>query len=90
MPQPGDRGGLLLGTELVEAGADPGPHVRTEFVLAFMRALIKNTMNGDVLALSIAAAQHQTGASDEEVRLLAEAVRNERPICNGSDFFPGF
>jgi hypothetical protein len=55
-----------------------------------MRALIKNTMNGDVIALSLMDARRQTGASDEEVRLLTEAVRNERPICNSSDFFPKF
>ena len=81
---------VLRGDELVEERADPRPQVRPELVLAFMRALIRNTMNGDVIALCLMSARRQTGASDEEIQLLTEAIRNERPLCNGSDFFPGF
>jgi len=79
---PEHRGGLLLGTELVETGADRGSQVRPELMLAFFRALIRNTFNGDAIALALLSAKSASGASDEEVRLLAEAIRNERPACN--------
>ena len=83
-------GGLLRGVELVAAGAHPGPQVRPELVIAFVRALIKNTMNGDVIALALMRARSESGASEEEVRALVQAIRNERPACNCSDMFPDF
>lgn len=86
-----ERGrGLLRGTELVAEGAPARPHVRPELLLAFFRALIKNTMNGDVIAISLMRARSESGASDEEVRALVQAIRNERPACNTSDMFPDF
>jgi hypothetical protein len=84
------RGGVLLRSQQLASGAHPRPNVRPEFLLAFVRALIRNTTNGDLIALSIIAAKSETGASDEEVQVLADAIRNERPVCNRSDFFPDF
>lgn len=74
----------MRGTELVahEEG-DRGPHVRPELLLRFVQALIRNTFNGDAIRLALMWAQSESGASDEEVRLLMQAVRNERPACNG-------
>jgi len=45
--------------------------------------LIRNTFNGDAIRLALMWAQSESGASDEEVRLLVQAVRNETPACNG-------
>ena len=76
---------MLRGDELVAAGTPPGPKVRPELLIAFFRALIKNTMNGDVIAIALMRARSESGASEEEVQALVQAIRNERPACNCSD-----
>jgi protoporphyrinogen oxidase len=52
--------------------------VSRELMSAFVRALIRNSWNGDVLTLSMYAAREESGASDEEVELLCQALLNER------------
>lgn len=83
-----DRGGVLLRNELVETGAGSRPQVRPSLVIAFIRALIQNTTSGDLIALSLYRARDESGASEEEVQMLTEAIRAERPLCNRSDMFP--
>lgn len=89
MPQPSDSSGVLLRLEQLEAGADPGPQVGPELFLAFVQALVQNTHNGDLLHLALAQAKRASGASDEEVQRLVQAIRNERPLCNRHPDFYG-
>lgn len=64
--------------------------VSRELMLAFIRRLVRETRNGDVLTLAIYAARKESGASDEEVALLCEALINERGPENEmfADFEP--
>ncbi len=68
----------MRGDELVatDAPADR-PHVRGELLIEFVKALIRNTVNGDAIFLSLCAAQSITGATDEEVEILTQALRQE-------------
>ena len=52
--------------------------ISRELMSAFVRALIRNSWNGDVLTLSVYAARKEANASDEEVELLCQALINER------------
>lgn len=73
---PVDGRGVLLVDELLEDGADRRPPpVRQELLIEFVRALIQNTWNGDVLHLSLLQAQRRTAATPEEVAALVAAVR---------------
>ena len=64
--------------------------VSRELMSAFVRALIRNSWNGDVLTLSVYAARGETDASDEEVALLCQGLLNERGGENAmfADFKP--
>ena len=53
------------------------PVLRPEILLEFIRALIKNNPNGDILYLSIMAAADKTNATEEEIELLKRAIREE-------------
>lgn len=56
--------------------------MRLEVVLEFTRQLVHNTVSRDVLALAVYAARDRTGASDEEMTALLEAVQNEHATFN--------
>lgn len=91
MPQPSDRGGVLVRHEQLAERGDPGPQVSPALFLAFVRALVQNTHNGDVIHLALAQAKRASGASEEEVQRLVQAIRNEHPACNRHpDFYGSF
>jgi hypothetical protein len=68
------RRGVLQRAEQPAAGQA----VRTEVLVEFCRALIRNHPSSDVLVLSLVAAQHATKATDDEMALLALAVLGEQ------------
>lgn len=53
-------------------------HVRPDILLEFVRELVANTWNGDVIQLSLMAAQHRTGATKREMQDLVLAIMQER------------
>jgi len=69
---------MLQRSEQLAPGTDCGPSLRPEVLLEFVRALVQNTWSGDVLSLSLGAAQDRTGATEEEMRLLLAAVMTTR------------
>tara|TARA_Y100000310_G_C20234235_1_gene601683 strand:+ start:123 stop:374 length:252 start_codon:yes stop_codon:yes gene_type:complete len=70
------RGGLLRDTELVETGAPTGQNeIRSEFVMAFCRNLIRGTGSWDLLLLSAYAAKDETGGTTEEMRTFLKTLR---------------
>ena len=86
------RGGMLQRNEQLAERADHRsdelPLPRPEFVLEFLRSIIKNNPNGDVLALSMMEAAKNTSATKEEIAILKEAVRGE--MRSGSMWPKGF
>lgn len=57
--------------------ATRAPQLDVAVLVEFCRALIRNHPSGDVIELSLAAAQQATGASDRDMKLLRVAVFNE-------------
>ena len=57
--------------------AKPSPQVRPEVLLEFVRQLVQNTANSDVLWLVLRGTQKVTGATDEEIETLVAAIRQE-------------
>ena len=86
------RGGMLQRNEQLAERADHRsdelPLPRPEFVLEFLRSIIKNNPNGDVLALSLMEAAANTSATKEEIDVLRQAIRGE--VQKGSFFPRGF
>lgn len=78
MPQPSDRGRVLVRIEQLAERTDRGPQVRPEFLIAFVRALIRGTFSGDTLMLALYAARDASGATEGEMKVFLEAIRNER------------
>jgi len=73
------RGGLLRGAELLVAGADHGsPPVRAEVLLALIVSLIEETRSGDALAIALYRTRSLSGATEEEMEFLVEAIRKVR------------
>jgi len=74
------RGGMLQRNEQLAKRAAGGsneiPLPRPEFLIEFVRAIIKNNPNGDILYLSIMAAADKTNASKDEIKMLTQAVRD--------------
>lgn len=54
-----------------------GP-VSNEFLLAFVRHLIRETTSSDMIWLALDAAKRETGATKEELEALLTAVSEER------------
>jgi hypothetical protein len=59
-----------------------GAPIRLEVILEFARQLVHNTLSRDALALAVYAARDRTGASDEEMTVLLEAVQSEHAAFN--------
>jgi len=53
------------------------PHLEVKLLVEFCRALIREHPSRDFLELGLAAAKHAAGASDEDIRLLRQAVMGE-------------
>lgn len=53
------------------------PHLEVKLLVELCRALIREMPSRDFLEIGLAVAKHATGASDEEMRILARAVLNE-------------
>jgi len=58
-------------------GSGAAPAVRPQLVVEFLRALIRNNPNGDVMFLSLYAAAKVTGATKEECGLMMAAIEGE-------------
>ena len=70
------RRGLLQPTQQLEAGEPARPdQLRPEFLIEFIRELIKNNPNGDLLSLSLVTAARRTSATSEEEMLLKKAIK---------------
>lgn len=72
-----------------DAGAEREvPACRPEFLLAFVRNLVRE-VSGDLLFLALAAARKETGATKEEEKLLIKALREEQKHSQWpTDFMP--
>jgi len=90
----GDRSGVLQqskqrSTDL--AVLQPGlreeaPALRVEILVELCRALIRENPSGDVLYFALAQVRQATGATENEMRLLGEAVsrvKNKAPWPKG-------
>lgn len=83
--QTSDRSRLLLAPQqrtpdepmVRSEGARAHSAARVDLLVAFTRALIRHHPSGDAIMLSLYHAQHETGASDEEVAVMTEAVLGE-------------
>jgi hypothetical protein len=53
------------------------PHLEVRLLVELCRALIRENPSRDFLEIGLAIAKHATGASDEEMMLLARAVMGE-------------
>lgn len=88
------RGGMLQRNEQLaqrtDCRSDQIPLPRPEFLIEFVRSIIKNNPNGDILYLSIMEAASKTAATPEEVELLKEALREVTagPTPWPKGFFP--
>jgi len=56
----------------------PREALRTELLVEFCRALIRNHPSTDAIVLSLVAAQRATEATDDEMKLFSEAVLQEQ------------
>jgi len=74
----GDRRRVLIDPVQHLEDGSPRQNVNYELMLEFVRALVRNTSSGDVIMLSIYAARSRSGASDEEVSLLIDAIEHEQ------------
>jgi len=70
-----------------EEGRAGVPQLRTEILVEFTRALIRENPNKDMIYLALMAARSATGATDEEMRALSVAVLDE---ARKAPWPPGF
>jgi hypothetical protein len=54
------------------------PQVRPEVLLEFVRALVRNTCGGDIIALSLMQVKSRVDATDEEMATLVAAIKQTR------------
>lgn len=80
----GDRDELLQRPQQL-APHDPAarPHVRGELLIEFVKALIRETVNGDAIYLALMRAKELSGATDAEVEILTRALRQEHSERHG-------
>lgn len=64
-----------------------GATVRPEVLLEFVRALVRNTCGGDIIALSLMQVRSRVDATDEEMAVLVAAIKQTR---SRSQWPPGF
>lgn len=64
----------LIGSESLTNQCQP---VSPKLMLEFVKALVQETHNSDVFIIAIMRAQRASGASDEEVQILSDAVKAE-------------
>ena len=61
-----------------DGGAAGGLPVSNAFLTAFVRNLIREVHQGDLIHLALYSAAAETGASKEEVKVLLEVLRREQ------------
>jgi hypothetical protein len=64
------------------------PTIRPEVLLEFVRALVRNTCGGDVIALALYATRDAVNATDEEMAALVAAIKQTR--ARNRQWPPGF
>ena len=70
----GDRDGLLVSPVQQRAGRDDTPFA---LLLSFTRHLVRNTCGGDAIWLALSSAMTEQNASQEQMKILKEAVFKE-------------
>lgn len=56
----------------------PAPALRPEVLLEFVRALVRYTCGGDVIALSLMQTKREANATDTEMAALVAAIKQTR------------